>query len=233
MSLEEMLTGTLHAADDYAPSPDLFAKVQRSIEGDDAHRRRVRSVILWVGAAVAAIRVFLLVTVRVESGRIDMSFASLELLVTAVMIAIVSVMGPAIRRFGQTCEQAVFADNPETGRQVLRLLDIAYYLIFVAYIAMTLMFEPPPRPAAARYPIHRHALVRGRKARRSIAADGRAPRRTASRASSGRLDPQRKSTQSSHRRRCTQRRRFGSKGRPGGSPWGPGSLPFTYSSRWP
>ena len=143
MSLEQMLTDTLHAADDYAPSPDLFAKVQRSIEEDDAHRRRIRRAILLLAVAVAVAIVFLLATVRVESGQVTMSFTSLELLVTAVMIAIVAVMGPAIRRFGQTYERAAFTSNPGTGSHVLRLLDIAYYLIFGAFIVMTLMFEPP------------------------------------------------------------------------------------------
>lgn len=143
MSLEKLLTDTLHTADDYAPSSDLFAKVQRSIEEDNAHRRRIRSAILWLVAALAAIAVFLVTTVRVKSGQVDMSFANLELLVTAIMVAIIAVMGPAIRRFGETYEQSAFAGNPETGTQVLRLLDIAYYLIFGAYVVMTLVFEPP------------------------------------------------------------------------------------------
>jgi hypothetical protein len=143
VTLEQRLADTLHTADDYAPSPDLFAKVQHSIEEDNAHRRRVRSTILWFVAALGAVIVFLLATVRVESGQVDMSFTSLELLVTAVMIAIVAIMGPAIRRFGQTYERVAFASGPDTGTQVLRLLDIAYYLIFGAYIVMTLMFEPP------------------------------------------------------------------------------------------
>jgi hypothetical protein len=143
MTLEQLLTDTLHSADDYAPSPDLFAKVQRSIEEDNARRGRLRRTIIRFGAAVAAVAVFLLATVRVESGQVEMSFTSLELLVTAVMVAIVAVMGPAIRRFGETYERAVFASNPDTGTQVLRLLDVAYYLIFGAYIVMSLMFEPP------------------------------------------------------------------------------------------
>ncbi len=143
MSLEQQLIDTLRTADDYIPSPDLFAKVQRSIEEDDAYRRRIRIVILWVLAAAAAVIVYLLATVRVDGGRVEMPYTSLELLITVVMIAIVAVMGPAIRRFGQTYERDAFAGNPETGKQVLRLLDVAYYLIFGAYIVMTLMFEPP------------------------------------------------------------------------------------------
>jgi hypothetical protein len=143
VSLEQLLTDTLHTADEYEPSPDLFAKVQRSIEEDNAHRRRIRMTMLWLVVAIAAVSMFLLATVRVEGGQVDISFPALELLVTAVMIAIVAVMGPAIRRFGRTYERVAFAVSPETGTQVLRLLDIAYYLIFGAYIVMTLMFEPP------------------------------------------------------------------------------------------
>lgn len=143
MTLEQLLTDTLHTADDYAPSPDLFAKVQRSIEEDNPRRRRIRQAIVWLVAAAGTVIVFLLATAKVENGLVDMSFTSLELLVTAIMIAIVAVMGPAIRRFGLTYERAVFAGSPETGTQVLKLLDIAYYLIFGAYIVMTLMFEPP------------------------------------------------------------------------------------------
>ncbi len=148
MSLEQQLIDTLRTADDYIPSPDLFAKVQRSIEEDDAHRRRIRTVILWVLAAAAAVTVFLVATVRVDGGRAEMPYTSLELLITAVMIAIVAVMGPAIRRFGEMYERNAFAGNPETGTQVLRLLDVAYYLIFGAYVVMTLMFEPPRDLAA-------------------------------------------------------------------------------------
>ncbi len=117
--------------------------MQRSIEEDRAHRRRVRQVVLGLSAAIAAIAGYLISTVSIEDGRVDMPFRNLELLVTAIMIGFVAVMGPAIRRFGQTYERAVFAGSPNTGTQVLRLLDIAYYLTFGAYILLTLMFEPP------------------------------------------------------------------------------------------
>ncbi len=143
MTLEQLLSETLRSADDYAPSPDLFAKVQRSIDEDRAHRRRVREVILWLLAGAAVVSLYVLATASVEDGRVEMPFASLEILVTAIMIVVVAVMGPSIRRFGETYERAVFAGSPETGSQVLRLLDVAYYLVFGAYIVMTLQFQPP------------------------------------------------------------------------------------------
>ncbi len=147
MTLEQLLTDTLHRADDFSPSPDLFAKVQRSIEEDRAHRRRVRVVFAWLIAAVAAIAVYVAMTLQPVPGNIldgyEVPFRPLAFLTTAVMATIVIVMGPAIRRFGETYERHVFAGSPDTGTQVLRLLDIAYYLIFTAYIVMTLFFEPP------------------------------------------------------------------------------------------
>ena len=143
MSLEELLTDTLHAADGYDASPDLFAKVQRSIEEDRAHRHRVRAVISWLALGALVITGYVLAAIRTDNGQVDMSYTSLEVLVTTVMVVVVVVMGPAIRRFGRTYERAVFAGSPETGTQVLTLLDIAYYLIFGGYIVMSLMFEPP------------------------------------------------------------------------------------------
>ena len=142
MTFEQLVGDALHAADDYEPSPDLFAKVQRSIDEDAAHRLRVRRAVTWLSAAVAAVLGYLALTVDVVDGSITMSFRALETLVTGVMIALVAVLGPAIRRFGETYEQAVFSAGPETGARVLRLLDIAYYLVFGAYILMTLVFDP-------------------------------------------------------------------------------------------
>lgn len=37
MSLEKRIADALHAADTFQPSPDLFTRLQRSIEEDLAH----------------------------------------------------------------------------------------------------------------------------------------------------------------------------------------------------
>jgi hypothetical protein len=142
MTFEQLVGDALHSVDEYEPSPDLFAKVQRSIDEAAAHRLRLRRVAAWLGAGVAAILVYLALTVDVVGGSVTMSFRALEILVTAVMIAVVAVLGPAIRRFGETYERDVFSAGPETGARVLRLLDIAYYLVFSAYILMTLVYDP-------------------------------------------------------------------------------------------
>ncbi len=94
MTFEQLVGDALHAADTYEPSPDLFARVQRSIDEDAAYRRRARRVALWVAAGVLAVPGYLVATVDVAAGVAVMSF------------------------------------------------DIAYYLIFTAYILMTLVFDP-------------------------------------------------------------------------------------------
>lgn len=142
MTFEQLVGDALHAADDYQPSADLFAKVQRSIDEDAAHRTRVRKVIVSFGVAMASMLLYIALTADFTDGAITMPFRALEILVTAVMIAVVIAVGPAIRRFGATYESDAFSANPETGRRVLRLLDISYYLIFSAYILITLVFEP-------------------------------------------------------------------------------------------
>ena len=150
MTIEQLIDDALHAADNFEPSPDLFAKVQRSIDEDAAHRRRLRRVMLAVGGAIGIIAFYLAVTVDITTGtaaqaftdRVTMPFVALEILVTAVMVGLVVVLGPTIRRFGEAYEREVFRSNARTGEAVLRLLDIAYYLIFGAYVVMTLVFDP-------------------------------------------------------------------------------------------
>ncbi|MDH3500576.1 MAG: hypothetical protein OEM97_10665 [Acidimicrobiia bacterium] len=65
----------------------------------------------------------------------------LEIIVVAVLIAIVTVLGPLIKRFGKGYAADVFRANPRTGKSYLVLMDIAYYLIFGAYVLFTIQFD--------------------------------------------------------------------------------------------
>jgi len=116
--------------------------VQRSIDEDTAHRRRLRRNLVWVGVGLVSVALYLLATVDIVDGVVSMSFTALEAMITAVMVLIVALVGPAIRRFGQSYERDAFGSSPSMGAQVLKLLDIAYYLIFGAFIVMTLVFDP-------------------------------------------------------------------------------------------
>ncbi len=65
----------------------------------------------------------------------------LELIVAAVLVVILVVLGPVIKRFGKAYAADIFRANPRTGKSYLVLMDIAYYLIFTAFILFTISFE--------------------------------------------------------------------------------------------
>lgn len=71
-----------------------------------------------------------------------MSWWLLELITVAVLLLALFVLGPLIKRFGRSYAADVFRANPRTGKSYIVLMDIAYYLIFVAYILFTTRFEP-------------------------------------------------------------------------------------------
>jgi hypothetical protein len=66
----------------------------------------------------------------------------LELIVVAVLIAVMAVLGPLIKRFGRAYAADVFQANPRTGKSYLVLMDFAYYMIFGAYVLFVIKWEP-------------------------------------------------------------------------------------------
>lgn len=69
-----------------------------------------------------------------------MKWWTLELITATVLILIVVVVGPLIKRFGKSYAGDVFRANPRTGKSYLVLMDFAYYLIFGAYILFAVRF---------------------------------------------------------------------------------------------
>ena len=72
-----------------------------------------------------------------------MSWWIFELVTAAILVSIVILLGPFIKRFGKSYAAEVFRSNPSTGKSFIVLMDIAYYLIFGAYVLFTLQFELP------------------------------------------------------------------------------------------
>jgi hypothetical protein len=135
VTLEQRLSEALHSADEFQPSPDLFARVGRSVEEDRAHRRRLTRNIVASIASLIALAVVTGLTVSVAAtGRLVIPAWVLESVETVVMIVLVLVIGPSIRRFGRSYVDDVFAITEGTGQRILRLLDIAYYLVFAGLI---------------------------------------------------------------------------------------------------
>ena len=142
--LEERLRDALFAtAVQVKESPDLFARIRGSIE-DDARRRAWRRKMASVGAAGIAVFLGLLFAVSEHGeGGIEMSWWIFEIAVTTILVVLVILLGPFIKRFGKSYAAEVFRSNPGTGKSFIVLMDIAYYLIFGAYVLLTLVFELP------------------------------------------------------------------------------------------
>lgn len=142
MNLEDRLREALQRTEGYDPSPDLFARVQRSIEEDAAHRRRVRRSVAYALAGVVSLAAWLALTADVAEARVLVPWWAVELAVDAILVTLVVVLGPLIKRFGATYAGDVFRANPATASRFLALFDIAYYLIFAGYLLLTASFEP-------------------------------------------------------------------------------------------
>lgn len=135
MSLEQRLIETLHRADDFEPSPDLFARVERSLEEDLRHRRRM----LWVGSSLVAGAIACAFYLReaitvAPSGRLIVPGWALIVLTTILQVTVVLTIGPTLRRFGRPFIADVFRLDPATGDRFVALLDIAFYLFFFGNI---------------------------------------------------------------------------------------------------
>lgn len=149
MSLERRIIEALGEYDGFEPSPDLFSRVQRSLEQDEAHRRSVRRSATIITFACVSVAVYLeLVSDRSRLGNLVAERWALELLETVVMVSLVVVIGPLIRRFGGIFIEDVFGLAPDTGRRFLRLVDVAYYLVFAGYTLVTAQLVDLSQPAA-------------------------------------------------------------------------------------
>jgi hypothetical protein len=134
VTVERRLSEALSAFDRVEPSPDLFARVERSLAEDLAHRRRIRRWALAAAGslAVAATAVAGLSSVSSE-GRVVAPAWGIRAVEFAVLIGLTVVLGPAIRRFGSLFVEDVFRLSPDTGTRFLKLIDVAYYLVFLGY----------------------------------------------------------------------------------------------------
>ena len=104
-----------------------------------------------------------------------MAWWILEVLTTALLVVIACWLGPLIKRFGRSYAADVFRANPRTGKSFVMLTDVAYYLIFFAYILFTVTYAP--RDAWADTVNADAAAARDGTGRRDPAHHRRAPRR--------------------------------------------------------
>lgn len=123
-------------------SEDLFARVRLSIDDDRRLRRQRRRRLAVIGCLLGAVGAIIFATTERTKGEVVMDWWVLELMWAAGMVFLALWLGPFIRRFGKSYAADVFRANPRTGKSFIVLMDVAYYLIFFAFILFTVQFEP-------------------------------------------------------------------------------------------
>ena len=142
-AVEQRLRGALlDEADALDESDDLFARVRLSIDDDRRLRRQRRRRIAVVACIVGAMAAVVFATTERTKGALLMDWWVLELLWFVGMVILALWLGPFIRRFGKSYAADIFRANPRTGKSFIVLMDVAYYLIFFAFILFTVQFEP-------------------------------------------------------------------------------------------
>lgn len=132
MSVEDRLVDALSEFDRVEPAPDLFTRVEASVQQDRLHRRRVRRFAVAGLAATMAVAAFLWASTDRAQATISgwaVFVAQLVILTTAVIV-----LGRIIPRFGQVYVSDVFRLDPGTARSFLRLHDLAFHLVFGGYV---------------------------------------------------------------------------------------------------
>ncbi len=121
-------------------NPDLYARVARSLEDQRARRRFRWNLAGWILGVVAANTTLALSLSDIDNRRFVMPWWVIELITNIVLVALAVGLGPFIKRFGRSYAADVFRANPRTGKSYLVLTDVAYYLIFTAFILFTVTF---------------------------------------------------------------------------------------------
>ena len=104
-------------------------------------RRQRRRRIAVVGCLVGAVAAVVAAATERPKGELVMDWWVLELFTNALLVAVALWLGPLIKRFGKSYAADVFRANPRTGKSFIVLTDIAYYLIFFAYVLFTVSFQ--------------------------------------------------------------------------------------------
>lgn len=144
MTTEQRLRDAMQGTNGYDPAPDLFAKVQRSIQEDGLHRRRMRRIVLGCVGFTALIVLWLAIWWDPQPDMSPLPWWSIVVVILVIQLAIVLVLGPIIRRFGKAYTSDIFRTSPGTGSRFLSLLDVAYYLVFTGIAFMAIPFAESP-----------------------------------------------------------------------------------------
>lgn len=143
MNVEQRLMQAFDAADRVEPSADLWSRVVHSIEEDRQHRLRVVRTATAAVAALTALVAAGALAIQDSPGnrQVFVHRPTMELLETIGLLALLLTLGPAIRRFGRGYANDLWPAGSVTPVALLRLMDVALYLVGVGYILLSAQFE--------------------------------------------------------------------------------------------
>jgi hypothetical protein len=143
MNVEQRLMQAFDAADRVEPSADLWSRVVHSIEEDREHRRRVVRTATAAVAALAALVAAGALAIQDSPGTRQgfVHRPTMEVLETIGLLALLLTLGPAIRRFGRGYANDLWPTGSVTPVALLRLMDVALYLVGIGYILLSAEFE--------------------------------------------------------------------------------------------
>jgi hypothetical protein len=138
----DLRTALVDSAAQFEESADLLARTEISIDDDRRLRRQHHGLLLILILSGGAIASVVAAVADPHEGGLLMDWWILELMTCTLLIVVALWLGPLIKRFGRSYAADVFRANPRTGKSFIMLTDVAYYLIFFAYILFTVSFEP-------------------------------------------------------------------------------------------
>ena len=141
MNVEQRLVEAFQTSAQIDPTPDLFARVVHSIEEDRRHRRRVVRTAAVLAAAFASVIMVGALSIQENRAGRFVHRPTMEILEAVSLITLLVVLGPAIRRFGRNFAADLWPKNAITPHAILRLLDVAYYLVGAGYILLSTEFR--------------------------------------------------------------------------------------------
>lgn len=141
MNVEQRLVEVFQTSERVEPTPDLFSRVVHSIEEDRRHRRRVVRTTAVLATTFLALVVAGALSIEGDGALVRVHRPTLEILEAIALTTILVVLGPAIRRFGRNYAADLWPRGAQTPRLLLRLLDLAYYLVGAGYVLLSTEFQ--------------------------------------------------------------------------------------------